>query len=261
MSPRLAVLGVTVTVSLVAIGGLVLLFAPGEDDQEGNTPQNVIVGCDGSGARSEDVCTSPFLMSQGRTWQTRAFDAPDARFEVFNVGGGFSDTRRVVNLAAPQTWGQDAQSAMANWGRLVDAQIGAVEIESDSARKGKHSDLISLLVLCARAATEIPGGGTALVIATDGRLISLGFNAEKKVPTEPALRARMEQSGIHLDLAVFASVTVCGLNNADTTAPDAEALADLWRTLIRDLGGPNPTILSSCTSLTADAIPVAALAP
>lgn len=248
MSARL--IGLSGVLGAMVVGGLVALFVPAEDDATaGPDPQNLIIGCDPSGARPEAVCNSQLLREQGRRWQKRSADAPRARLRVFMAGGDFGSTRQVANLVARGIISQDAQTELAAQQRHVDEALAAIPILDDARAKGNRSDLLSLLVVVARASQEIPGGGTALLLATDGRLISQGFNAEKVVPTAAAVKARLDQSAIHVDLSGFGSIMLCGLHNEEIGARDLEALGDLWRDLIRLLGGPNPIILDSCTSL------------
>lgn len=232
----------------VAAGGAVLWPA----SQSNGQAENRILGCDPSGPSPQDVCSSALDLALGKAWEARALDAPGSRFQLVMAGGRFSDTRIETPIISPGSWGSEPQAAMKQWQTRVQSRLEDHKIVSDHDERVNRSDLLSLLAVCARVASEVGNGGVELVLATDGRLISLGFNAEQTVPAAKSVELRMAQAGVHIDLSAFSQVTICGLNNVNTDAASAGALVTLWRSLIVDLGGPPPTILTSCRSLATD---------
>lgn len=218
---------------------------------EGASATSIILACDPSGESFADVCRPELNLALGRQWVNDALDAPGTHYEVVHAAGTFSETRIESPIIAPGTWGAEPQVTIKRWQNDVDTVLSEMNIKPDPNERHNHSDLISLLAVSARRAAEIPAGGVELIVATDGRLVSLGFDAEKRVPGADAVLARMGASGVHVDMSVFSAITVCGLHNQGTDAASADALAALWRGLVTGLGGPSPTVLTTCRTLEA----------
>jgi len=217
---------------------------------------NLLILCDPSGSRAEDVCTHDLVRRRGVAWWAGAVGTPDAWFKVLRSAGDFGHVDAVLALHVPTSWGGGPRLGMMRAERDAEQRMEHIVIEPDEDATVNQSDLVALLAVASRTVEE-SAGPTDLLLASDGRFISAGFNAERRVPTPAQVEARLKIEGVRIDLSGVRTFTICGLHNHDTTAEKDQALHTFWATFIPDLGGVPPTILSSCLYLAAAVTTVA----
>lgn len=232
------------------VGALLLVGAIGSGTDGCAPPapaRSLIVACDPSGDRPEDVCSAALLAHTLEDWRSSALAHPGASLRIVEAAGSYESTVASIPIVVPGSFGGDPRLGMRAWKEEVRAQVDtfATKLEHPRLARANRSDLIALVALSARAARE-EHGGVDLLLATDGRMVSLGFNAERKVPDAPKVLDRIEAAGIPWDLTAFASIRICGLHNAGVSAAEHAALDALWRGLIAGGGGPAPEIETSC---------------
>ena len=211
----------------------------------------LLVACDGTGVSPDDVCNASLLTRANATWSAVASTIPGSTFQVVTSAGSFSETVVHDATVVPDRWEGDVRVGSVNWRRQGIQAVEAIPIPVDDPTNPSinQSDLISLLTVSSRRAEESPENVVELLVASDGWLISNGFDARKTVPTSEQVLARLETSGVTWDLSVFSTTTICGFHNQGTTAAKAEARETLWRELFVAGNGPVPTIRASCRDL------------
>ena len=214
-------------------------------------PHNLLVACDGTGESQANVCTTERLEEAFADWSSEHGVIPGASYQVITSAGSFSETQVHDAVVVPDQWNGDSRTARISWMREGLDVVGATPIPMDTpaTRRVNQSDLLSLVMVASRRAEESPEATVELLLASDGWLISYGFDARHQVPTAEQVLARLEATGAVWDLSSFSSVTFCGFHNHGTTAAKTEARERLWRELMAAGGGPEPTIRTSCKVL------------
>lgn len=213
---------------------------------------SLVIACDPTGERREDVCTQDLIERLTTDWMGRAAMAPGATVRLVRSAGSYETTNSAVVVRVPPGWGEgDLRFGIQRWtSDSYDALHAAVPVLiGQVVPEENRSDLIALVTLSARDAREDEEHGADLILASDGRFISLGMNAEDRVPTAAQVIERIRAAGIPWDLSFFSRITLCGMHNAEFTAADHAALDKTWRGLIEAGNGPKPTIFSSCQDL------------
>ncbi|MDP2314912.1 MAG: hypothetical protein Q8P41_18575 [Pseudomonadota bacterium] len=208
---------------------------------------SLVVACDPTGPSPGDVCNRPLLARVAKRWAAEAVATPGASLRALLVGKDYSSTQVGTTLSVPLAFEQDPLLALPAWQASVVETFAAMPVvhEEPATRRVMRSDLVSLVALASVDARPAPGAVT-LLLASDGRLVSAGLNAEERVPASGTVLARVAKGGVAIDLSVFSSVVICGVHHVGLSAGEHAALQGLWRELITAWGGPAPTIVSSC---------------
>lgn len=215
----------------------------------GNPPQPRvrILACDGTGKSPEKVCTPALVAESFIDWANASGRVPGSAYQVVTSAGSFGDTEVHQAVRPAAAYHGDARLAALTWKKESLSRVGAIPIpREDSGADVNRSDLISLLLVSVQQAREYPQAKIDLVLASDGWLISLGFNAERDVMPAKQVLARLERDGIAWDLSAFSSVTVCGFHNDGTTAARAAQRDRLWKELLALGRAPQAVIRASC---------------
>lgn len=213
------------------------------------TAENLIIGCDTTGTAQGEVCTSELLLQAFIPWAAEAIGSPGSLFQVMGSGGSYGDTAVFEPVIVPSKWTGDAKMARQGWRRQSLEVVAALKLPSGSEVRKNRSDLISLLLLASSKARETKDAKTRLLLASDGLLISAGFDAEKEMPRSEEVLLRMKARNLSLDLSVFESITVCGFHNKGISALKAQARERFWKQFIAETGGKAPEIRGSCRAL------------
>lgn len=232
-------------------GCMVLIgsFAVGGCEERAPAP-SLVLACDPTGPSPEDVCNRGLLSRVAERWAAEAVSTPGASLRTLLVGKDYSNTQVGPSRSVPAAFEEDPMLALPAWQANVVREFAAIPVEHDrpETRRVVRSDLVSLVTLSGMQAKPEPGA-VVLLLATDGRLVSVGVDAEKSIPTSATVLARIAKSGVAPDLSVFSSVTICGIHHIGLGAGEHAALQNLWRELIVAWGGPSPTLLPSCTGI------------
>jgi hypothetical protein len=212
-------------------------------------PVSTVFACDGTGARTEDVCNVDVLAGAFESWSRRAIGIHESAFLVLSSAGSFGEVDR-VSIRVSERWNGSVRAARHAWIRGGVDQLRSFAIPADQPGSRKNqSDLVSLLVIAARERADLLNHEVHLILASDGWLISLGFNAERTVPRAEDVVEKLKTRGIAWDLSGFTSITLCGLHNEGATAERAALRDRLWTRLVEMGRGPTPIMLTTCRGL------------
>jgi hypothetical protein len=209
-------------------------------------PTTLYVACDSTGLAPEAVCTQEFLKRSFVSWGEASAVLPEARYQVIRSAGSYGTTIPEEALYGLPAGGDLRNRKVGFMREGIETVAGYPLVRDEGTSWVNHSDLLSLLSIISREASNSPASTNALVLASDGWFLSLGFNAEQQVPDAEAVLARLKLDGMAWDFSAFSSVTLCGLHNQGASAAEVAARDALWRALLAAGGSPTPTFSTSC---------------
>ncbi|MBI2373847.1 MAG: hypothetical protein HYV07_07610 [Deltaproteobacteria bacterium] len=209
-------------------------------------PASQMIVCDGSGIAPQETCTTAFLVRSFESWIKRAMTRVGSRFVVITTAKNFAETRIAAAFEIPSFQG-DVRRSKSAFVEAALARLKSLSIPADDPRdrRRRTSDLFSALAVAARVASET-SGTRELVIASDGWFTSLGFVAEKKVPSVSEVEKALLHEGLSFDLSIFARVSVCGLHLQGADPKSIKERDALWREISMAHGSATPTLRLSC---------------
>lgn len=208
-------------------------------------PNGTTCVCDGTGPIP--ACTPAVLEAGFMEWIGRAWGIPGSEFIVVLTGGSYATTDLIAVATVPSVVGADPRMERVRFIDQALERVREIEIPRDGPDNRKSSsDLLAALAVASRHAREQRDQRHALVVASDGMIISGRVNAERTMPSASDIEDEIDRVGFDIDLSGFSDITICGFTHAGLTPDQANKRDSFWKALVHALGGKAITPRGSC---------------
>lgn len=96
--------------------------------------EHLIIVCDGTGSRPDDVCTTEFLQRACRAWSEQAAGSPGSICQVVTTSGSYSATKVHPPIVVPEKWEGGIRAGKPRWLRQALVSIKDIDIPTGTER-------------------------------------------------------------------------------------------------------------------------------